>query len=234
MNIFVTGASRGIGYELTKRFCSMKGHHIIALAREIDPLKQLADRIEVSRQGSFLYPYAVDLSKNGFEKALPGYVNDRFKKIDILVNNAGTLINKPFSQNTADDFDQLFNVNVKSPFLLIKTLLPYFASPSHIVNIGSMGGFQGSDKFPGLSLYSASKGALAIFSECLAEELKEMRISVNCLALGSVQTEMLKNAFPNYDAPVKPAQIAEFIADFAINGWKYMNGKIIPVALKTP
>jgi len=97
-----------------------------------------------------------------------------------------------------------------------------------------MGGFQGSAKFNGLSVYSASKGALAILTECMAEELKENGIKVNCLALGAVQTEMLSEAFPSYEAPLKPSEMAEFIVDFAINGSKYFNGKIIPVTLSNP
>jgi NAD(P)-dependent dehydrogenase (short-subunit alcohol dehydrogenase family) len=102
---------------------------------------------------------------------------------------------------------------------------------SHILNISSMGGFQGSVKFPGLSYYSASKAALACLSECLALEFDELGIKVNCLALGSVQTEMLEEAFPGYKAPIDAKKIGEFIADFAINGNKFINGKIIPVAL---
>jgi NAD(P)-dependent dehydrogenase (short-subunit alcohol dehydrogenase family) len=97
-----------------------------------------------------------------------------------------------------------------------------------------MGGFQGSAKFKGLSLYSASKGALAILTECMAEEFKEKNINVNCLALGSVQTEMLAKAFPGYKAQSSPAEMAEFIANFALNAYKQINGKIIPVSASTP
>ncbi len=97
-----------------------------------------------------------------------------------------------------------------------------------------MGGYQGSSKFAGLSLYSASKGALAVLTESMAEELKPYQISVNCLALGAVQTEMLAEAFPGYSAPVSAAQMGEFIADFAFNGNRFFNGKILPVSLSTP
>jgi NAD(P)-dependent dehydrogenase (short-subunit alcohol dehydrogenase family) len=97
-----------------------------------------------------------------------------------------------------------------------------------------MGGIQGSAKFPGLSLYSAAKGAVAVLTEAMAEELKERGISVNCLAFGAVQTEMLARAFPGYQAPINPDQIANFVADFCINGQKYFNGKILPVSISTP
>jgi 3-oxoacyl-[acyl-carrier protein] reductase len=96
-----------------------------------------------------------------------------------------------------------------------------------------MGGFQGSSKFAGLSAYSSSKAALVGLTECLAEELKEKNISVNCLAIGAVQTEMLAEAFPGYQAPLSPKQMAEYIFDFAAKGkilHLYYNGKILPVS----
>jgi NAD(P)-dependent dehydrogenase (short-subunit alcohol dehydrogenase family) len=97
-----------------------------------------------------------------------------------------------------------------------------------------MGGYQGSMKFPGLALYSASKGALAVMSECLAEEFKETGIKVNCLALGAAQTEMLKEAFPNYQPPLSAEEMASFVCDFALRGQSFFNGKILPVALTDP
>jgi len=152
----------------------------------------------------------------------------------VLINNAGLLINKPFYDLTPVDFDELFTINVKSAFLLVKQLLPRLDNRSHIVNIGSMGGVQGSVKFPGLSLYSASKGALAVLTECLAEELKATGIKVNCLALGSVDTEMLSKAFPGFTAPVDAPSMGAFIRDFALQGHRFFNGKIIPVSVSTP
>ena len=97
-----------------------------------------------------------------------------------------------------------------------------------------MGGFQGSAKFKGLSIYSAAKGALNILTECLAEEFNEVGIKVNSLALGSVNTEMLQQAFPGYKAMVQPQEMALYIKNFAETAHHYLNGKIIPVSLTTP
>jgi 3-oxoacyl-[acyl-carrier protein] reductase len=108
------------------------------------------------------------------------------------------------------------------------------AGSSHVVNISSMGGINGSVKFSGLSAYSAAKGGLGILTECLAEEYRDSGISFNCLALGSVQTEMLEEAFPGYRAPLTAHEMARFIVDFAINGHKFFNGKILPVSISTP
>jgi NAD(P)-dependent dehydrogenase (short-subunit alcohol dehydrogenase family) len=97
-----------------------------------------------------------------------------------------------------------------------------------------MGGFQGTVKFAGLTAYSTSKAALCSFTELFAEEYKESTIKMNCLCLGAAQTEMLEEAFPGYQAPVSAEKMAEFIADFALKGHQWMNGKIIPVSLSTP
>lgn len=223
MNILITGAGKGIGLELAKLMS--REHNVIAVSRNIENL--------IGQSGN-IFPIAFDITKDSFSEKLIPYTLSHADNIDILINNAGILINKPVRGLSPDDFSTMFKTNVKAPFFLIQSLIPYFSKPAHIVNISSMGGFQGSVKFPGLSLYSASKGALAILSECLAEELKEQAISVNCLCLGSVQSEMLNNAFPGYNAPVKPEAMAEFIADFSLNARKFMNGQIIPVSLSTP
>jgi NAD(P)-dependent dehydrogenase (short-subunit alcohol dehydrogenase family) len=128
----------------------------------------------------------------------------------------------------------MMEVNYFAPAGLIRSLLPMMKRGSHILNISSMGGYQGSIKFTGLSGYSSSKAALACLTECLANELSAAGISVNCLALGSVQTEMLSEAFPGFNAPVSSEEMGKFIAYFAVNGGKFFNGKILPVALSTP
>lgn len=229
MNIIITGASRGIGKQLALFFAAQNEHNVILIARSKEKLENICDQ----SGDSTLIPIAFDLEKGDY-KSLSKQVRGHFSEIDILINNAGALINKKFSKLTADDFDHLMNVNVRSAFLLSRELLPLFEPNSHIVNISSMGGYQGSAKFPGLSLYSASKGALAILSECMAEELKEYHVSVNCLALGAAQTEMLSEAFPGYKAPVTAKEMAAYIADFALNGNKLFNGKILAVSQSTP
>jgi NAD(P)-dependent dehydrogenase (short-subunit alcohol dehydrogenase family) len=234
MNIIITGTGRGIGYELTKLFAHEDKNKVFAISRNPENLKKLTIECHQISGNKNLYAFAFDLAGNGYEKSLLPEILNVFTKIDILINNAGLLISKPFNKFTEKDFDQLFDVNVKSAFLLTRMLLPYFSSNSHIVNISSMGGFQGSAKFPGLSLYSASKGALAILTECLAEELKARSIMANCLALGAVQTEMLAEAFPGYTAPLNAREMAVFIKDFAEKGHLYFNGKILPVSLSTP
>ncbi len=230
MNIIITGASRGIGKQLALELASRGGHRIIIMARSENNLRDIC---EEASDLSTVIPIPFDLEHGDFG-SLSKRIRSHMPEIDVLVNNAGALVNKRFAQLGADDFDHMMNVNVKAPFLISQELIPLFEDRSHIVNISSMGGYQGSAKFPGLSLYSASKGALAILSECMAEELKDFGISVNCLALGAAQTEMLSEAFPGYKAPLTAREMARFIADFALEGHHYFNGKILPLSLSTP
>lgn len=224
MNIVVSGAGKGIGLELVKVFIENE-HNTVAISRNISNLEKINSK--------FLNPVSFDLISDDYNK-LASIINSTLSNVDILINNAGLLVNKPFQDLTDDDFDNVFNTNVKAAFKLTQLLFPVFNVESHIVNISSIGGVQGSSKFPGLSLYSASKGAISILTECLAEELKESKISVNALALGAVQTEMLAEAFPGYKAPLSAIDMAHYIYDFALTGNKYYNGKILPVSISTP
>jgi len=230
MNIIITGASRGIGRQLALNLAAREGNKVIAISRDETKLNSLCKEVT---DASKLIPVPFDLQEGDYD-ALAIEIRRHFSEIHVLVNNAGVLINKKIAKLTADDFDLMMNINVKAAFLLSQALIPLFEPESHIVNISSMGGFQGSAKFPGLSLYSASKGALAVLSECLAEELRDYGISVNCLALGAAQTEMLSEAFPGYKAPLSAKEMACFIADFAMTGQRYYNGKILPLSLSTP
>mgnify|MGYP000930743799 CR=1 FL=1 len=230
-NIVITGASSGIGRASAIKLSEDINNRLFLISRNEAKLNDLLNKIKGNRDRIIIMPFDVI---SGDYNELSHQIKEIAGTVDVLINNAGALINKPFSEIIIDDFDLMVNTNFKGPFFLIQRLLPILNSGAHIVNISSMGGFQGSVKFPGLSVYSSSKGALAILTECLALELKQVGISVNCLALGSVQTDMLKEAFPGYQAPLTSETMAEFIADFALNGHKWINGKIIPVSISTP
>lgn len=231
MLIVITGASKGIGFELVKQFLADEENTVIAVSRSKPKLSALQKKFN-----SRLIPVFGDLTNEKTLRQIELNVRSFGKKIDILINNAGAIVNKPFAKITSAEISNVYSVNVFAPFFLIQRMLPYLGNKgkTHIVNIGSMGGFQGSSKFAGLSAYSSSKAALAGLTECLAEELKEKNITVNCLAIGAVQTEMLSKAFPGYKAPLQPAQMANFIIEFALTGHQYFNGKIIPVSSTTP
>lgn len=222
-NIIITGTSSGIGFELVNIF-SKKNHRVLALSRDNSKLRELkldgVDAIDF------------DLNHNDYEK-----INEFLKKaekIDILINNAGYLVNKPFKETTLEDFQMVYSTNVFSVAMLIKNTINFMESGSNVLNISSIGGIQGSVKFPGLSAYSSSKGALNILTEMLAEEYKDRGIHFNSLALGSVQTKMLEKAFPNFTASTSALEMAEYIYNFSTNGYRLVNGKVISVSSTTP
>jgi 3-oxoacyl-[acyl-carrier protein] reductase len=235
MNIIVTGASRGIGFELVRLLAREGGYRIMAVSRDAGRLERLKQQTEGDPGTVLPLPFDLERLDDIGQNFLP-LVMEHFDSLDILVNNAGLLINKAFKELGLADFQRSLAVNYLSPAMLIQGLLPLLMKSEnpHVINISSMGGVQGSVKFPGLSSYSSSKAALGVLTECLAEEFKETRLRFNTLALGSVQTEMLSTAFPGYRAPLEAPEMASFIKDFAVRGGTYFNGKIIPVSLSTP
>lgn len=226
-NIVITGASRGIGLELALLYAKA-GHKVICLSRNIQPLNELKEQ----DSNLDLIPVSFDLASEDFT-VLDSIIDSN--EINTLINNAGYLVNKPFGEITSDELHTTYKVNVFGPYRLIQYLLPsLIKGKAHVLNITSMGGVLGTQKFPGLSAYSSSKGALSILTECLAAEYYESGIVFNGLALGAVQTEMLNEAFPGYVAPVSPSEMAEYIFNFDQNASKVINGKIIPVANSNP
>ena len=225
-NIIITGTSRGIGYEMVA-LLAQAGHNVLALSRNSVPVSG----IEISN----CHCFSCDITDPDDIKKVPLFLKEKgWKYVDILINNSGYLVNKPFSELYLEDFKQSYDVNVFGVFSLTQAMLPFFKKSSHVVNISSMGGVQGSAKFPGLAAYSSSKGALITLTELLAEEFKQTGPSFNVLALGAVQTQMLEEAFPEYKAPLTAEQMAQYIIDFSLTGNTFYNGKVLEVSSSTP
>ena len=225
-NIVVVGASRGIGKEIVAQLSKNPAHTIFALSRNLEKMQANFSALEN------VHCFAFDLAKNNVTEQAVQIFED-IDSIDILINNAGKLVNKPFTELTTSDFNDCYQVNAIGVMQTVQAALPRMIV-AHIVNISTIGGFQGSVKFPGLTAYSTSKAAVVSFTELFAEEYKDTKIKMNCLCLGAAQTEMLEEAFPGYEAPVSAEKMAEYIVDFALTADQWMNGKIIPVSLSTP
>ncbi len=223
-NIIITGTSRGIGLELVK-VLAKEGHNILALSRNAGPVSEM----QLAAVASFPF----NITEESDIKQVQAHIS-KWGQVDVLINNAGLLLNKPFHESTSSEFQEVYAVNVFGVAELIKAVLPFMNKEGHVLNISSMGGIQGSAKFPGLAAYSSSKGALITLTELLAEEYKDNGPSFNVLALGAVQTEMLEEAFPGYKAPLSAREMADYIRDFALNGHKYYNGKVLQVSKSTP
>lgn len=223
-NIIITGTSRGIGYELALQFAAA-GHKVLALSRKIP--QALLDNTNITC-------LSVDLSEKQSLVQVESFLTNSWKQVDVVIHNAGALIHKPFTQITAEEFEHIYKVNVFGVAALNRVVLPFMQRGSHVVTISSMGGVQGTMKFAGLSAYSSSKGAVITLSELLAEEFKEQGIAFNVLALGAVNTEMLQEAFPGYEAPLSAREMADYIYNFALTGNKFYNGKVLQVSSTTP
>jgi NAD(P)-dependent dehydrogenase (short-subunit alcohol dehydrogenase family) len=222
--IIITGTSRGIGYELALQFANA-GHQVLAISRKTP---------QVLIENENITCLSIDLSTEEDLYQVTDFLDSSWKNVDAIIHNAGALLNKPFATITQADFEAIYRVNVFAVANLTRIVLPYLQKGSHVVTISSMGGVQGSLKFAGLAAYSSSKGAVITLSELLAEEYKERGIAFNVLALGAVQTEMLEEAFPGYQAPLSAAEMAQYIFDFTLNANKYYNGKVLQVTTSNP
>ena len=220
--IVVTGTSSGIGHQICIQAAKMN-FHVISVSRNIEPLKDI----------SGIESFAIDITNKDSVNEFIANLKSRKIKIDILINNAGYLVSELFGDTTYDSFKKTFDVNVFGLAEITRSLIPIINSDGHVINISSIGGVNGSKKFPGLSAYSSSKAAVIALTEVLAEEYQNGP-SFNVLALGAVQTKMLKEAFPDYNADTKPEEMAKYILDFAINGNKLFNGKLISVSNSNP
>jgi len=224
-NVIITGTSRGIGFELAQLFADAD-HNVLAISRNTKTISRL-NRPKITT-------LSIDISDEKDINKVVDFVASNWKNVDIIIHNAGMLVNKPFTEITQKEYLEVYKVNVFGVAELTKNMIPFLQKGSHVVTISSMGGIQGSLKFPGLAAYSSSKGAVITLSELLAEEYKEQRISFNVLALGAVQTEMLEDAFPGYKAPTTAKEMASYIFNFSLTGNQFYNGKVLQVSSTNP
>jgi 3-oxoacyl-[acyl-carrier protein] reductase len=236
MTILITGASRGIGAQLALELAKEK-HKIVLLSRNEKGLEKICsecNKLAGEKIASFMVYDLKELEKSHGDFILR--LKEHTTELNCLVNNAGALIRKPFDEIGIAESKDMFDVNFFAPAMLIQATLPLLkaSGKASIVNVTSMAAVQGGSKFGGLSMYSASKGALATLTESLAEEFETDGIRVNALAFGAVQTEMLEEAFPGYQAPITAEGMGKFFKWFVLEGSKYFNGKMLPVTVSTP
>ena len=226
-NFVVVGASSGIGREIVRLLLNNPHYNVFALSRKTNGLKKEFCDSENLRVITF------DLTEN-----IEYQINNsdlRKIKIDYLINNAGLLIKKTFTELKEEDFLKSYKTNAMGVMQTVQSLMKSFNPEfTHIVNISTMGAFQGSVKFPELIAYATSKSALCNFTELFASEFYQTNIKMNCLCLGAVNTEMLRTAFPDYEADLDPEDMARYIVNFTINSGQFLNGKVLPVSISTP
>ena len=206
--ILVSGTSSGIGYEICIQALKLK-YKVISVSRNSKPLENIKG----------IDCYSVDITDNDQLNNLVEDLKSKKVNIDFLINNAGHLKNETFDKTSYESFKETYDVNVFGLAQITRLLLPIINKSGHVINISSIGGVNGSKKFPGLSVYSSSKAAVIALTEVLAEEFPNGP-SFNVLALGAVQTKMLKEAFPEYVAQTNPNEMARLYIRFCFKWWK--------------
>lgn len=224
--VLITGATSGIGKQLCKLYVK-KGWEVWGLGRsqeKLDKLKKELNQIQLIK--SDLKEFDI----KSFKKQ-----TKELKKLNLLINNAGYLKKQSLTELDINDFIDTYKVNVFSVHQIIQAVLTKLKKSKNasIINIGSAGGVTNTLKFQGMSAYSSSKGALSIYSECIATELRTEGINVNCLALGAVDTKMLNQAFPDTNYKVEAKKMASYVYSFSQES-KIINGQTLIIANNNP
>jgi NAD(P)-dependent dehydrogenase (short-subunit alcohol dehydrogenase family) len=223
--VVVTGASSGIGHAAAELFAA-HGAHVALFARSREKIEAIA-----ARHGDRMLAVAGDVAEPADVERLFAEVERRFGACDVLVNSAGMIDPKQVADVTPEAWDRMFAVNVRGTFLASRRALPSMSArrSGAIVNIASISGIPGPEKFPGFASYNASKAAVIAFTEALAVETKDLGIRVNCVSPGSVDTPMWAAASGGAPAAMTSAEVAETILFLASERSRPMNGQNLHV-----
>lgn len=217
----VTGASSGIGRATALRLADA-GALVALFARSEGALEELA----ASRPGRMI-AVPGDASREDDIVRLVSETTSAFGPCSILVNNAGHIEPRRVEEMTTAEWDVHFAVNVRAAFVASRLVLSGMRTGRHgaIVNVASISGVPGPQKFPGFAAYCAAKAALISFSEALSVEVRDDGIRVNAISPGSVDTPMLRRVAPALETNVTPEQMAELIAFLASDRSRAINGQ---------
>jgi NAD(P)-dependent dehydrogenase (short-subunit alcohol dehydrogenase family) len=206
----ITGGGRGIG-AATAEALAHKGADVIIASRTAAELAATVAQLRTAglSASSLVLDVADEAAVNA---AFAGIVAER-GRLDILVNNAAILLGGPFAEMAMTDWDRLLAVNLRGAVLCARQAFRLMRERGGaIVNVSSLGGVPGTEKFPGYAAYTVSKYALTGLTEALAAEGKEHHIRVNAVAPGAVDTAMLRQAAPHLRTRTGPADVAKVIA----------------------
>lgn len=211
--IIITGGSKGIGGACARLFVA-EGGKVVIVARHLDTLLLLARSLEEEFGRNRVFPIQADISKESEVKELFKKTQMKFGPVSILVNNAAIVRVKNFIKYDVQTWDEIMSINIRGMFLCCREAFRQIGKSGQggvIVNISSLAGIQGLDKFKGLSAYVVSKFGVVGLTESLAVEGKSLGIRVNCVAPGAVDTDMLRQAVPFLKTSTKPEDIARII-----------------------
>jgi 3-oxoacyl-[acyl-carrier protein] reductase len=216
-NCFISGATGGLGTEIAKTLLA-NGCNLFLTAKSRQKLIRLKQVLEDHNEtSSKIYFYEGDLSKLKDISKITTQAKNKLGTIDILINSAGIFLSKPIVQTSLDEYEKVFDINIRAPFLFCKEFSKYMIKKKwgRIVNIGSSSSYQG---FKNGSVYCSSKHSLLGLSRTLHAELKEHGIRTFCISPGSIKTRMGKLSkdqdFDTFLDPVEVAKYVEFVISF--------------------
>jgi NAD(P)-dependent dehydrogenase (short-subunit alcohol dehydrogenase family) len=207
----ITGASRGIGRATAAHFAAL-GAAVTLAARDTAALEANARAIEAAGGRALAQPS--DVSDERSVEQLFARTVAAFGRVDIVVNAAGAIANVPFAQMEAATWDRVIGVNLRGTFLCCRAAFRQMMPQGGgvIINLSSLSGVKGVEKFPGLSAYNSSKFGVAGLTEILAVEGRPHGIRMLAVSPGAVDTEMLREAAPHLKAGMTPEEMARILA----------------------
>lgn len=222
----VTGAGRGVG-RATARLFAREGARVVLFGRTLAHIEE-AQR-EIAGQGGQALAIAGDVSCEEDVRSLFQKVRSAYGRVDILVNCAGIVVSRPFVDMDAETWDQVIAVNLRGTFLCCREAFRIMSEQKSgvIVNISSLSGVKGVEKFPGLSAYNVSKSGVAGLTEILAVEGKPYNIRVCAVSPGAVDTEMLRQAAPHLQAGATAEDMAEMLLFMVDDSGRLLSGSNI-------
>jgi NAD(P)-dependent dehydrogenase (short-subunit alcohol dehydrogenase family) len=220
----VTGGGRGIG-AATAELLASHGARVMLASRTESEIRNIASVIANSGW------CPTDVSSESQVTSLFNQTLERMGPVDILVNCAAVLSSESVESLSLDAWNEIQAINITGTFLCCREAFRQMKGRGGaIVNVSSLGGVQGTEKFPGYSAYTTSKYAVIGLTESLAVEARSQNIRVNCVAPGAVDTQMLKKAAPELKTKTSPLDIANiilFLCDESRSA--SLNGTVIPV-----
>lgn len=238
LSTIVTGGASGFGAEIARAY-AREGAKVVIFDLNADGAKKVASEI-----GASAIAHGSSVANKADVDAAVKLAVDKFGKLDVVVNNAGwTFRNKPMLEVTEEEFDRVFDVNVKAIFLMTNACVPVMKKQKsgRIINIGSTAGVRPR---PGLTWYNASKGAVNLMSKSMAVELAPDGIRVNCIAPVMGETGLLEAFMGVPDTPEnrakfigtiplgrmsRPSDIANACVYMAGEESEFLTGVILPV-----
>ena len=227
----ITGAGRGIG-RATALLFARQGAKVVLFSRTESQLEEVVAAIaDEGGQEERVLAVVGDVGREEDVQALFQKVMEAFGRVDIVVNAAGIVAVRPFVDMDVATWDRVLNTNLRGTFLCCLEAFRVMAEQRSgvIINISSLSGVKGVEKFPGLSAYNVSKAGVAGLTEILAVEGRPYNIRVCAVSPGAVDTEMLKQAAPHLKAGMTPEDMAELLLFLADDSGRMLSGTNVEI-----